>query len=95
MPTNDNAVVQAIVAEPRKARREMAAITDALIEEFAGRVPPGTVHRAVARARYELLTAGVRHGLFEAVKTMAHTRLRILAETRPAHDSDGVRPCDA
>lgn len=66
----------------RSARAELDAATDTLILEFAHLVPPGTVVRQVARAREDLLTAGVRGGLAHAAEAMARARLQRIV---PAH----------
>ncbi len=70
----------------RSAAHELAAVTDMLIAEFAWALPAGTVVRRVARAREQLLDAGVRAGLAVAVETMARARLR---ELLPAHNVIG------
>jgi hypothetical protein len=60
----------------------MDAATDALIREFGHLVPATTVIRHVARAREDLLTAGVRGGLANAAEAMARARLQHIV---PAH----------
>jgi hypothetical protein len=64
------------------ARVEMDAATDTLISEFGHLVPAATVIRQVARAREDLLTAGVRSGLAHAAEAMARARLQRIV---PAH----------
>lgn len=46
-----------------------------LAQEFAGRVPAGTVIRVVGVSRERLLAAGVRAGLVVAVESMTRARL--------------------
>lgn len=70
------------LAARRSARDELIAVTDALIAEFAGRLPAGTVIRQVGQAREQLLASGVRAGLAVAAEAMARTRLSTLI---PAH----------
>ena len=73
--------------EARWATREdLLKVTSSLIAEFADRLPAGTVIHCVARAREQLLGAGVRSGLTVAAETL--TRLR-LSELLPAHRSAG------
>lgn len=73
--------------EARWATREdLLEVTTALIAEFAGRLPAGTVIRRVARAREQLLSSGVRSGLTVATESMARLRL---SELLPAHRSAG------
>ena len=64
------------------ARAELDAVTEELIREFAHLVPATTVTRQVARAREDLLTAGVRGGLAHAAEAMARARLQRIV---PAH----------
>lgn len=68
----------------RSSRRDLMAVTDRLIAEFAGALPPGTVMRHVCRAREHLLATGVRAGLAIAAETMARTRLRTLLSAHGA-----------
>ena len=63
----------------RAARSEILAVTEALIAQFAGVVPAGTVIRHVAVAREHLLAAGVRAGLAVAAEAMARGRLAQLS----------------
>jgi hypothetical protein len=63
----------------RAAREELIEVTEALIAEFAGAVPAGTVIRQLALAREQLLAAGVRAGLAAAAEAMARVRLTGLA----------------
>jgi hypothetical protein len=65
-----------------RLRDDMHALADMLVAEFSHVLPAGTVIRHVARAREELLVAGVRAGLVIATETMARHRLRALV---PAH----------
>lgn len=67
-------------------RADFQDVTDSLIAEYAGRLPAGTVIRAVARAREQMLSAGVRSGLAIAAEAMARLRL---SERLPAHRSAG------
>lgn len=64
------------------ARAQMQAVTDTLIREFGHLLPAATVVRQVARAREDLLTAGVRNGLAHAAEAMARARLQRIV---PAH----------
>lgn len=56
------------------ARAEIEDMTARLVAEFDA-VPPGTVIGHVARAREELLRAGVRDGLAPAIESKARSRL--------------------
>ena len=60
------------------ARDELHEVTTSLIAEFAGRVPAGTVIRCVAKAREQLLRAGVRAGLATATESSARNSLTTL-----------------
>jgi hypothetical protein len=62
--------------------QEVREVTTSLLAEVAGLLPAGTVIRCVARAREQLLGAGVRAGLAVAVESMARLRL---AERLPTH----------
>jgi hypothetical protein len=66
----------------RHAREEMDDAAHELIREFGHLVPADTVIRHLARAREDLLAAGVRAGLAHAAEAMARTRL---ARIVPAH----------
>lgn len=66
----------------QSGRAQMQAATDTLIREFGHLVPAATVIRQVARAREDLLTAGVRNGLAHAAEAMARARLQRIV---PAH----------
>jgi hypothetical protein len=66
----------------QEGREELRSGTAALIAEFADSVPAGTVIRYVARAREELLRAGVRHGLAIATEAAARRQLRDLTDAR-------------
>jgi hypothetical protein len=68
------------------AQQDLLEVTSSLIAEFAGRLPAGTVIRCIARARQQLLGAGVRSGLTAAALSMARLRL---SELLPAHGSAG------
>ena len=59
----------------RSTHDEMLAMSQALTDEFSGRVAAGTVIRTVAEAREGLLAAGVREGLVLSVESMARARL--------------------
>lgn len=83
--TRSTAAVSGLQAR-RSAEHDLVTVTDALIAEFAGVLPAGTVIRQVGQAREQLLAAGVRAGLAVAAETMARTRLRMLM---PAHGATG------
>jgi hypothetical protein len=51
--------------------QEVREVTTSLLAEVAGLLPAGTVIRCVARAREQLLGAGVRAGLAVAVESLA------------------------
>jgi hypothetical protein len=55
---------------------EWESVVNRLIAEFSGELPPGTVLRALARAREQLLAEGVRSGLAPAAEALARSRLR-------------------
>jgi len=59
----------------RESREDLLHVTHALIEEFDGVLPAGTVIRQITRAREHLIGAGVRHGLVPAAEAMARFRL--------------------
>lgn len=80
--TEQTTVARNTLAARRSAREELHAVTDALIAEFAGALPPRTVIRHVGQAREQLLAVGVRAGLTVAAEAMARTRLRAVL---PAH----------
>ena len=71
-----------------RLRADMYSLADALVAEFGALLPAGTVTRQVARAREELLSAGVRAGLLVATETMARHRLMALV---PAHAGRSAR----
>jgi hypothetical protein len=56
-------------------QRQLHAVYEALIVEFADKVAAGTVIRTVALCARELRLAGVGAGLPDAVKAMARQRL--------------------
>ena len=60
------------------AHEQLQVVTGSLICEFAAHLSPGTVIGHVARAREQLLGAGVRSGLAAAAESMARARLRQL-----------------
>jgi hypothetical protein len=60
---------------PAVLRRDLHAVTERLIAEFAGTLAAGTVIRSVARGVRELQLAGVREGLSYAAEAMARQRL--------------------
>jgi hypothetical protein len=64
------------------ARSELLSATSRLIAAFAGSLSAATVVRHIARAREELLRAGVRAGLAVAAESAAEARLLTLL---PAH----------
>lgn len=66
------------------AYEELQAVISGLISEFAGSISAGTVIRHVARAREQLLGAGVRSGLAVAAESMARARLRQLLPVHAA-----------
>ena len=66
----------------RAARDALREVTARLVAEFAT-LPPGSVIGAVARAREDLLRAGVRDGLAFAAEAMARLRL---SSVTGAHD---------
>ena len=69
--------------EARRAlRNDLLAMTEALVAEFAGLVPAGTVLSCVSRCREDLLRSGLRAGLVEATEAAAR---RMLAARIPAH----------
>jgi hypothetical protein len=72
----------------RRARREMDDVSTLLIRDFGHLVPAATVSRHLARAREELLAAGVRAGLAHAAEAMARARLMRIV---PAHAASGQR----
>lgn len=78
MRTADGGIGVSRLEARRTARRDLIAVTDRLIAEFAGQVPAGTVMRYVGRAREQLLATGVRAGLAVAAEAMARARLRTL-----------------
>lgn len=57
---------------------DMTALSATLAAEFDDQVSAGTVIRAVAKAREQLLAAGVRAGLVAAVESMTRARLASL-----------------
>lgn len=63
-------------------RNDMLAMTEALVAEFAGNFPAGSVIRCVSRCREELMRSGVRIGLVEATEEAAR---RVLDARVPAH----------
>ena len=66
------------------AHEELQAVTGALVVEFADRLPAGAVIGHVARAREQLLSAGVRLGLAAAAEAMVRTRLH---QVLPVHSA--------
>ncbi len=62
--------------EALAVRRKLLELTERLVEEH-NEVPAGSVIRCFARCRDELLGAGVRSGLVDAVEAMARHRLRV------------------
>lgn len=62
-------------------RAETHVVTLGLIAEFV-HLPSGAVKSCAARAREELLRAGVRDGLSVAVEAMTRQRLREVAVVR-------------
>lgn len=68
----------------RAAYEELQAVTSGLIGEFAGHISAGAVIGHVARAREQLLGAGVRSGLAVAAESMARARLRNLLPVHAA-----------
>lgn len=66
----------------RAARDALSEVTTLLVAEFPT-LPAGSVIGAVARAREDLLRAGVREGLVIAAEATA--RVRLAAVTSP-HD---------
>jgi hypothetical protein len=72
----------------RQTRSEMDAASTSLIRDFGHLVPVATVIRQLARAREELLTAGVCAGLAHAAEAMARSRLMRIV---PAHAASGPR----
>ena len=70
-------------ARRQRQRDEMLAMTQQLIVEYAGRIPPGSVLRVVARCRGEALRAGTRlETLTATVEAAAQARLTAIV---PAH----------
>jgi hypothetical protein len=65
-----------------RLRDDMSSLANSLVAEFGALLPAATVTRHVARAREDLLSAGVRAGLVAATETMARHRLMALV---PAH----------
>ena len=63
-------------ADRQAQRAALATLTVRLVAEFAGRLPPGSVIRCVARCRESLAGMGVRDGLVLAVEGMARGVLR-------------------
>jgi hypothetical protein len=71
--------------EARRATHdELMAVVMSLIAEFSGQLPAGTVIRALAQAREQLLAAGVRTGLASAAEALAREQLSSLLPARGA-----------
>lgn len=68
----------------RSTHDDLLALSLAMTDEFSGRLPAGTVIRAVAVARERLLAAGVRDGLVVSVESMARAQLGRLTAGAPA-----------
>ena len=64
----------------RDSRQELVDVTDALVAEFAGRLPATMVIRYVGKAREQLLRAGIRAGLAPAAEASARLRLSELLD---------------
>jgi hypothetical protein len=79
----DMTVLQPALTPPADASSVLATrdrlldVAHELVREFDVDLPAGSVVRCVVRCRDELLRAGVREGLVEAVHAMARTRLRM------------------
>jgi hypothetical protein len=68
------------MAHPGHAERlalhsDMVAMTEAMIAEFADRLPAASVSRCISRCREDLLRAGLRAGLVEATAAAARRQL--------------------
>jgi hypothetical protein len=80
----DRVVTGSAVDPRRSSRQELRTVSIGLVAEFSGRVPAGEVLRCIARAREDLLRAGVDAGLAVAAESLARTRLLAIV---PAHCS--------
>ena len=73
----DRSVALSMGLERKRDRAKLLQVTEALIGEFAEKLPAGVVLACVARCKAELVAAGVRNGL--PVATEAAARMRLLA----------------